>query len=139
MEPDSDSRRPERVTFTSSLTQDLARRDFTINAMAYHPAKGLIDPFGGKHDLQQKTIRCVGNARSRFEEDALRILRALRFSSTLNFSNCPGHSKCIVGRKRETMSYLCRTRTGRIDKITLRKKLRTSTKSIWYRFSCLDT
>lgn len=81
----ADGRRPEFVTFTSSLTEDLARRDFTINAMAYHPAKGLIDPFGGKHDLQQKTIRCVGNAHSRFAEDALRILRALRFSSTLNF------------------------------------------------------
>ena len=92
----SDSRRPERVTFTSSLTQDLARRDFTINAMAYHPAKGLIDPFGGKHDLQQKTIRCVGNARSRFEEDALRILRALRFSSTLNFQVNPDTANALL-------------------------------------------
>lgn len=95
----SDSRRPERVTFTSSLTQDLARRDFTINAMAYHPAKGLIDPFGGKHDLQQKTIRCVGNARSRFEEDALRILRALRFSSTLNFQVNPDTANALLEEK----------------------------------------
>ncbi len=80
-----DGRRPEHVTFTSSLTEDLARRDFTINAMAYHPLKGVIDPFKGKHDLEQKIIRCVGNAHSRFAEDALRILRALRFAATLNF------------------------------------------------------
>lgn len=67
--------------------------------MAYHPAKGLIDPFGGKHDLQQKTIRCVGNARSRFEEDALRILRALRFSSTLKFQVNPDTANALLEEK----------------------------------------
>ena len=81
------------------MTQDLARRDFTINAMAYHPVKGLIDPFGGKHDLQQKNIRCVGNACSRFEEDALRILRALRFSSTLNFQIDPDTANALLEEK----------------------------------------
>ena len=81
----SDGRRPDHVTFTHSLTEDLRRRDFTVNAMAYHPCDGLIDPFNGQKDLKRHTIRCVGKAKKRFEEDALRILRALRFSSTLGF------------------------------------------------------
>lgn len=81
----SDGRRPDHVTFTSSLEADLARRDFTINAMAYHPSRGLIDPFGGRSDLQKKIIQCVGTAAKRFEEDALRIMRAVRFASQLEF------------------------------------------------------
>ncbi|MBR3354343.1 MAG: HD domain-containing protein [Oscillospiraceae bacterium] len=76
-----DHRHPESVVFTSSLKEDLARRDFTINAMAYHPQQGLVDLFGGKEDLKTCTIRCVGDPEARFNEDALRILRALRFSS----------------------------------------------------------
>lgn len=82
----SDSRRPDSVQFTRSLTEDLRRRDFTINALAYHPAHGLVDPFGGQADLENRCIRCVGDADTRFTEDALRILRALRFSSVLGFS-----------------------------------------------------
>ncbi len=82
----ADGRRPDSVTFTSHLIQDLSRRDFTINAMAYHPREGLVDPFGGWADLQAKTIRCVGVPQTRFEEDALRILRALRFASQLSFA-----------------------------------------------------
>lgn len=82
----SDNRRPDEVRFVDSLEQDLSRRDFTINAMAYHPNKGLFDPFGGQSDIGDKIIRCVGNADERFKEDALRIMRALRFSSDLNFS-----------------------------------------------------
>ncbi len=78
-------RRPQSVTFVEHIQEDLARRDFTINAMAFNPRKGIIDPFGGQNDLQQGLIRCVGNASLRFEEDALRILRALRFASQLNF------------------------------------------------------
>ena len=81
----SDSRRPKRVTFTSSLTQDLARRDFTINAMAYHPEKGLIDPWKGRKDLVQRVLRCVGNPNLRFQEDALRILRGMRFAAAYGF------------------------------------------------------
>ncbi len=81
----SDGRRPDQVTFTSSLTADLARRDFTINAMAYHPAAGLVDPFSGQRDLRHRTIQCVGTAVKRFEEDALRIMRAIRFASQLEF------------------------------------------------------
>ena len=81
-----DSRHPSEVTFTRSLKEDLLRRDFTINAMAYNDAEGLVDIFGGIEDLQNKTIRCVGNAKERFGEDALRILRAVRFAAQLGFA-----------------------------------------------------
>ncbi len=81
-----DHRHPSQVSFTRSLTDDLARRDFTMNAMAYHPEEGLIDPFGGQADLRARLIRCVGDPDTRFREDALRIIRALRFSSMLGCS-----------------------------------------------------
>lgn len=80
-----DSRHPKEVTFTRSLSEDLLRRDFTINAMAYNDTEGLVDIFGGMGDLANRTIRCVGNAEARFGEDALRILRAVRFASQLGF------------------------------------------------------
>lgn len=80
-----DSRHPKEVTFTRSLKEDLLRRDFTINAMAYNDEEGLVDIFGGISDLKNKTIRCVGNAEERFGEDALRILRAVRFAAQLGF------------------------------------------------------
>jgi len=80
-----DSRHPSEVTFTRSLSEDLLRRDFTINAMAYNDEEGLVDIFGGMEDIKNKTIRCVGNARARFGEDALRILRAVRFAAQLGF------------------------------------------------------
>ena len=82
----SDGRHPDGVTFTSSLEEDLRRRDFTVNAMAYSPATGLVDPFGGQADLAARTLRAVGEPDKRFSEDALRILRALRFSATLGFT-----------------------------------------------------
>lgn len=81
----SDHRRPDSVTFVSDIRKDLSRRDFTVNAMAYSDATGLIDLFGGREDLQRRLIRCVGSAEKRFEEDALRILRALRFAAVLDF------------------------------------------------------
>lgn len=80
-----DHRHPKEVSFTRSLKEDLLRRDFTINAMAFHPANGLIDPFGGMADLNNQIIRCVGDAKLRLEEDALRILRAIRFAAQLSF------------------------------------------------------
>lgn len=80
-----DNRHPKQVSFTANLTEDLARRDFTINAMAYNPDCGLVDVFGGLEDLRRKVIRCVGTAAERFDEDALRILRAIRFSAQLGF------------------------------------------------------
>ena len=79
-----DSRHPREVTFTASLSEDLRRRDFTINAMAYNDREGLVDLYGGMEDLQKKVIRCVGDPEERFGEDALRILRAVRFSAQLD-------------------------------------------------------
>ncbi len=85
----SDNRRPDNVTFTKNLVEDLRRRDFTINAMAYNPKTGLIDPFNGMEDIKYKKIRCVGSAEDRFNEDALRILRAIRFEAQLGFAGLP--------------------------------------------------
>lgn len=81
----SDNRRPDKVEFTINLIEDLRRRDFTINAMAYNPFVGLVDPFNGQTDLKDKKIRCVGNPYERFNEDGLRIMRAVRFSAQLRF------------------------------------------------------
>lgn len=81
----TDGRHPDTVTFTPSLEEDLKRRDFTINAMAYNHNTGLVDIFGGREDIEGKVIRCVGNPTERFTEDALRILRAIRFSAQLGF------------------------------------------------------
>ena len=80
-----DSRHPKEVTFTASLEEDLKRRDFTINAMAYNEQDGLVDIFGGIRDIKAGVIRCVGNAEERFTEDALRMLRAVRFSAQLGY------------------------------------------------------
>lgn len=91
-----DSRHPSEVTFTRNLREDLLRRDFTINAMAYNDKEGLVDIFGGMDDIQTGTIRCVGNASERFGEDALRILRAVRFAAQLGFSIDEDTKKGIV-------------------------------------------
>ena len=80
-----DGRHPSGVTFTRSLAEDLRRRDFTINAMAYHPMEGMVDLFGGLEDLKNGLIRAVGTPEDRFREDALRIMRAVRFSAQLNY------------------------------------------------------
>ena len=92
-----DSRHPKQVSFTTSLTEDLARRDFTINAMAYHMDRGLIDPFLGMKDLENKTLRAVGKAEERFSEDALRMMRGIRFSAQLNFSL---EEDCFLGMRK---------------------------------------
>lgn len=105
----SDFRHPEEVRFTRSLREDLARRDFTINALAYNPKRGLVDEFGGLEDIQNKTIRCVGDPGTRFTEDALRILRALRFSSTLGFTIEPDTAAAIHAR-RELISHVSEER-----------------------------
>ena len=80
-----DCRRPENVFFTCDLTKDLARRDFTVNAIAYSESKGIIDIFDGESDIKTNTLRCVGEAEKRFEEDALRIMRGLRFMTVYGF------------------------------------------------------
>ena len=90
-----DARHPKEVTFTEDLREDLRRRDFTINAMAYNEKKGLVDIFGGQEDLSRGLIRCVGRAEERFDEDALRIMRAVRFSAQLGFE-IEAHTKKAI-------------------------------------------
>jgi tRNA nucleotidyltransferase (CCA-adding enzyme) len=92
----SDNRHPDSVEFVDDLVEDLARRDFTINAMAYNDEEGLIDPFEGEHDLQNKIIKCVGNPDERFQEDALRMMRTVRFGSQLNFFPCKETRNSII-------------------------------------------
>ena len=81
----TDNRRPDSVNFTRNIENDLSRRDFTVNAMAYNDTDGIVDLFGGIKDIENKIIRCVGDPDKRFHEDALRIMRAIRFSATLGF------------------------------------------------------
>lgn len=81
----SDKRHPSNVTFVDNIADDLSRRDLTINAMAFNETEGLIDPFGGQSDLENKVIKCVGSPNARFKEDALRMMRAIRFASQLEF------------------------------------------------------
>lgn len=99
----TDHRHPDGVTFVTDVREDLARRDFTVNAMAYHPEQGLVDAFGGQEDLAAGVIRCVGEAERRFDEDALRILRALRFASTYGFA-MEEHTAAAVHSLKETLS-----------------------------------
>ncbi len=91
----ADNRHPESVSFSRNIADDLSRRDFTVNAMAYSEARGLIDLFGGQNDLENKIIRCVGEPDKRFNEDGLRIMRALRFAATLGFKIEPETGKSI--------------------------------------------
>ena len=91
-----DFRHPREVTFTSSLEEDLKRRDFTINAMAYNEEDGLIDIFGGIRDIEGKIIRCVGDPKERFTEDALRMMRAVRFAAQLGFAIEKGTKAAIA-------------------------------------------
>ena len=90
-----DHRHPLSVTFATRVEEDLSRRDFTVNAMAYHPERGLVDLFGGREDLAAGRIACVGEPERRFDEDGLRILRALRFASVLGFSLEPSTAQAI--------------------------------------------
>ena len=101
----SDGRHPDSVEFTSDIRDDLSRRDFTINAMAYSPSEDYLDLFGGVDDLKDKIIRCVGEPDKRFGEDALRILRALRFASRLGFAIEPATAQSI---------HRCRGMLGKI-------------------------
>lgn len=100
-----DFRKPENVTFTKSITEDLSRRDFTINAMAYNPDRGLVDPFGGIQDIEARTIRTVGDPDKRFKEDALRMLRAVRFSAQLGFSVSEG-TKASISKNHQLIANI---------------------------------
>ncbi len=105
----SDNRHPDYVEFTTQIEYDLSRRDFTVNAMAYHPEIGFVDPFGGMNDVKNKIIRCVGEADKRFCEDALRIMRALRFSSTLDF-DIDSATACAILKNRELLKNVANER-----------------------------
>lgn len=93
----TDNRHPDSVVFTKNIELDLSRRDFTVNAMAYNEKVGLVDPFNGRADLENRIIRCVGEPDKRFNEDALRIIRALRFSSTYGFTIEQTTADSIIG------------------------------------------
>lgn len=95
----SDGRHPDSVSFTRNIEDDLSRRDFTVNAIAYNPSSGLVDPFEGQNDIKSKTLRCVGTPTERFKEDSLRILRGLRFASFLGFT---------IDKETEKAMYTCR-------------------------------
>lgn len=113
----ADHRHPNKVEFSRRIEDDLSRRDFTVNAMAYHPQRGFRDEFGGRNDLKNRVLRCVGEPRLRFTEDALRILRCIRFASVLGFTiendtehalfECKGLLKSISNeRVREELTKL---------------------------------
>ncbi len=97
----SDLRHPQSVCFVEDIKADLARRDFTVNAIAYSPTRGMIDPFSGAEDIKNGIIRAVGNAHKRFSEDALRILRALRFASVLGFEIDPETARAAFELREE--------------------------------------
>ncbi len=105
----NDHRHPKQVQFSSSLKEDCARRDFSINALCYHPDQGIIDFFHGRDDLNKHLIRCIGNAEERFDEDALRILRALRFAARLNFKIEAKTTEAMF-KKRNLLSYISKER-----------------------------
>ena len=105
----TDHRRPDGVSFVTSLREDLARRDFTVNAMACHPERGIADYFGGKEDLRAGLIRCVGEADERFNEDGLRILRALRFAARFRFAIELG-TDAALRKNRALLRFIARER-----------------------------
>lgn len=104
-----DKRHPKQVSFTGDLAEDLKRRDFTINAMAYHDRDGLIDRFGGMADLEAGRIRCVGDAKDRFTEDALRMLRAIRFGAQLGFTIEP-ETRAAIRALAPNLAYVSKER-----------------------------
>lgn len=104
-----DHRHPDSVAFSSSLKEDCARRDFTINALCYHPEEGILDFFGGQEDIRKQIIRCIGDPEQRLNEDALRILRAVRFAARLGFTVDP-LTKAALLKKKETLRYVSEER-----------------------------
>lgn len=115
----ADGRHPDKVEFTVSLKEDLKRRDFTINAMAYNDTKGIIDLFGGIEDLKEGIVKCVGNPYNRFDEDALRILRAFRFAAVLNF-DVEEKTKKAAGDLAENLNKISKERIRtELDKLIM--------------------
>lgn len=125
-----DNRRPSEVSFTHNVADDLCRRDFTVNAMALDKNGNLTDLYGGRDDLEKKLIRCVGNANKRFDEDALRIMRALRFAATLGFEIESETAQAIHEKKQ----LLCNIAAERIQK-EFTKLLKADCKKILTEFA----
>lgn len=115
----SDGRHPDAVTFVQSIEEDLARRDFTINAMAYHPDRGLLDCWGGKTDLDARVLRVVGDAKKRFAEDSLRVLRGCRFASQLGFEIEPTTLAAMKKEKTGLLRVSSERITHELDELLL--------------------
>lgn len=124
-----DGRHPKEVIFTASLTEDLKRRDFTMNAMAYSPERGLVDEFGGMEDMKNKVIHCVGDPKERFAEDALRMMRAVRFAAQLGYELADEVKDAI----REMADSLEKVSAERVQ--TELVKLLTSPNPHWFRMA----
>lgn len=132
----TDHRHPETVRFVGELTTDLSRRDFTVNAMALSPDGLLMDPFGGLADLERRCIRCVGSPELRFEEDALRMFRALRFSARLDFT-IEESTLAAIEKKAHLASALAAERIrDEVEKTLL--TLRPDTVGLMQRLGLLD-
>lgn len=125
----SDNRRPDKVEFVNSLHEDLKRRDFTINAMAMTEEMDIIDPFGGRDDLRAGIIRAVGAPKERFSEDALRMLRAIRFSGQLNFHIDPATKQAIIEHAERIQSVAMERIKAELDKVMLSHSAHIS---MWY-------
>lgn len=120
----SDHRRPDAVSFSDRLDADLCRRDFTINAMAYSPKRGLVDLYGGMEDIRRRRVRCVGEAERRFAEDALRMLRAVRFAAALGFDIALATLDALEARRAD-IRYVARERVfAELDKAVCAAKPR---------------
>lgn len=113
----TDNRHPDNVEFISNVYGDLQRRDFTINAIAYNPDEGLVDYFGGIADIENGIIKCVGNPNIRFKEDALRIMRAIRFSAVLRYEIEPNTKKAMFSNKNLLLNIACERIVIELNKI----------------------
>lgn len=113
----TDNRRPNKVKFVDHIKRDLARRDFTVNAMAYNPKTGLVDYYGGQQDLQAGIIKCAGNPNKRFKEDALRIMRAMRFASALGFTIESGTAQAMRDNRKLLSNIAAERVSGELNKL----------------------
>ena len=145
-----DGRHPTEVTFTANLKEDLRRRDFTINAMAYNDRSGLVDLYGGLADMENRVIRCVGDAGERFDEDALRMLRAVRFSAQLGYrideatgeavrALAPNLQKISAERIQAELVKLVTIICGMLTSLVLRHRFCRSLISVWRRPRDINT
>ena len=136
-------RHPDEVHFTTSLEEDCKRRDFTINALAYNPNEGLKDFHNGQQDLQNKIIKAIGDPNIRFEEDALRILRAIRFASRLDFTIDPNTQQAMCNHKNDlkyvSIERIASELKGILESIAVEKAFQTNREILTFILPILDT